>query len=137
MPITIYIAAAALAASVPLAVVSWWTSRSRPSDVAAASAAGGPVDLRRIDLERSPIERVLRPLLAGLGQRARRFTPAGRVEGLERRIMLAGAGEDFETAPCELDIPFNGALIWSRQKTMSAVAKDFLEMVEAEFSPPA
>ena len=47
---------------------------------------------------------------------------------------LAGAGEDFETAPFELDIPFNGALIWSRQKTMSAVARDFLEMVQTEFS---
>ena len=47
---------------------------------------------------------------------------------------LAGAGEDFETAPFEQDIPFNGALIWSRQKTMSAVARDFLEMVQNEFS---
>ncbi len=47
---------------------------------------------------------------------------------------LPGAGDDFSLAPFELDIPFNGALIWSRQKTMSAVAKDFLEMVQSEFS---
>ena len=47
---------------------------------------------------------------------------------------LAGAGEDFATAPFEIDIPFNGALIWSRQKTMSAVARDFLEMVHSDFS---
>ena len=47
---------------------------------------------------------------------------------------LAGAGEDFATAPFEIDIPFNGALIWSRQKTMSAVARDFLEMVQSDFS---
>lgn len=50
---------------------------------------------------------------------------------------LPGAGEDFEVAPFELDIPFNGALIWSRQKTMSAIARDFLEMVQAEFSGDA
>ena len=47
---------------------------------------------------------------------------------------LPGAGEEFLLAPFELDIPFNGALIWSRQKTMSAVAKDFLDMVQSEFS---
>lgn len=47
---------------------------------------------------------------------------------------LPGAGEDFSLAPFELDIPFNGALIWSQHKTMSAVAKDFLEMVQSEFS---
>ena len=48
---------------------------------------------------------------------------------------LAGSGEDFSIAPFEQEIPFNGALIWSQQKTMSAVARDFLDMVEAEFSP--
>jgi DNA-binding transcriptional LysR family regulator len=47
---------------------------------------------------------------------------------------LPGAGEDFLVAPFEINIPFNGALIWSRQKTMSAVAKDFLDMVQTEFS---
>ena len=94
MPITIFIAAFALAASLPLAIVSWRTARPRSGD-AAASAAGGPVDLRRIDLQRSPIERVLRPLLAGLGRRTRRFTPAGWIERLERRIELAGAGDSW------------------------------------------
>lgn len=47
---------------------------------------------------------------------------------------LPGEGDDFSVAPFERDVAFNGALIWSRQKTMSAVAKDFLEMVEADFS---
>lgn len=47
---------------------------------------------------------------------------------------LPGEGDDFCIAPFEYDIAFNGALIWSRQKTMSAVAKDFLEMVETDFS---
>lgn len=47
---------------------------------------------------------------------------------------LPGAGKDFSTVPFEMDIAFNGALIWSRQKNMSAVAKDFLKMVETDFS---
>lgn len=47
---------------------------------------------------------------------------------------LSAAGEDFSTAPFAHEIPFNGALIWSQQKTMSAVARDFLKMVETEFS---
>ena len=46
----------------------------------------------------------------------------------------SAAGEDFSTAPFAREIPFNGALIWSQQKAMSAVAKDFLKMVETEFS---
>lgn len=48
--------------------------------------------------------------------------------------ILPGVGDEFSMAPFERDIPFNGALIWSRQKAMSAVAKDFLLMVETEFS---
>ncbi len=49
---------------------------------------------------------------------------------------LTGAGDEFSTAPFEFNIPFSGTLIWSRQKPMSAVAKDFLEMVRAEFDKP-
>ena len=47
---------------------------------------------------------------------------------------LPGEGDDFSSATFEHEIAFTGTLIWSRQKTMSAVAKDFLEMVEADFS---
>jgi len=47
---------------------------------------------------------------------------------------LPGAGDNFLQAPFEIDFPFNGALIWSQQKNMSAVAKDFLNMVETDFS---
>jgi len=46
---------------------------------------------------------------------------------------LAGVGEDFLMAPFEINIPFSGTLIWSRQKSMSAVARDFLEMVRYDF----
>ena len=46
---------------------------------------------------------------------------------------LAGAGQDFLTAPFDSDFSFSGTLIWSRQRTMSAVARAFLQMVEQEF----
>ena len=93
MPITVIIAAAAMGLSVPIAIASLVAGRSRAAEAASAGTAAAPVDLRRIELQRSPIERVLRPLLAGLGSRARRFTPAGWVERLERRITLAGAND--------------------------------------------
>jgi len=47
---------------------------------------------------------------------------------------LPGADKDYAAAPFEMEVPFDGALIWSQQKPMSRVARDFLEMVEAEFS---
>ncbi len=80
---------------------------------------------RRLQYEARTTDAICRLVAEGLGVSI--IVTMGR---------LAGDGEDFETAPFELDIPFNGALIWSRQKTMSAVAKDFLEMVESEFSSP-
>jgi DNA-binding transcriptional LysR family regulator len=47
---------------------------------------------------------------------------------------LPGETKDYSSAPFTPEIPFNGALIWSQQRTMSAVAREFLKMVEAEFS---
>ena len=47
---------------------------------------------------------------------------------------LTGEAKDYSSAPFTPEIPFNGALIWSQQRTMSAVARDFLKMVETEFS---
>jgi DNA-binding transcriptional LysR family regulator len=45
-----------------------------------------------------------------------------------------GSGEEVSSAPFSLNIGFNGCLIWSRQKSMTAVANEFLELVETEFS---
>ena len=47
---------------------------------------------------------------------------------------MPGEAKDYSSAPFKPEIPFNGALIWSQQRTMSAVARDFLKMVETEFS---
>jgi DNA-binding transcriptional LysR family regulator len=60
-------------------------------------------------------------------------------QGLGVSIIVSMEGmpaeaNDYSSAPFTPEIPFNGALIWSQQRSMSAVARDFLKMVEAEFS---
>jgi tight adherence protein C len=51
--------------------------------------------MREAILERSAGERIMRPGVAALARRGRRLTPAGMVAGLERRIRLAGAEEEW------------------------------------------
>ena len=48
-------------------------------------------DLRQAVLAHSATERAVQPAVAWLAGRARRLTPAGRLDQLERRILLAGA----------------------------------------------
>ncbi|MFA9445204.1 type II secretion system F family protein [Egicoccus sp. AB-alg6-2] len=90
MPVTVYLAAAAVALSVPLL---WWSIAGARSnkmvDRSVLMGTGGPTDLRVAVLQQSGIERA-RPALGNLGQLARRLTPVGWYEALERRLMLAG-----------------------------------------------
>ncbi len=88
LPIPVIVAAAAIAVAIPLAVASWWAGRAA---AAATSVGDAFTDLRSVDLERSALDRVLRPASAALARRMRRFTPAGWVATLERKITLAGA----------------------------------------------
>ena len=60
-------------------------------------------------------------------------------EGLGVSIVGTGFGKKgnapgYSAVPFVPSIAFRAALIWSRQKTMSAVAEDFLAMVEDEVS---
>src|SRR5262245_40832371 len=48
-------------------------------------------DLRAATLRRDMGERTLEPLVARLAGLARRYTPRGRITGLEQRLLLAGA----------------------------------------------
>lgn len=86
-------AALAVAASIPLL---WWAVASSQSSTRTASRdlLGAPrestTDLRQAVLTLSATDRAVRPLMAELAQRARRLTPVGWVESLERRLMLAG-----------------------------------------------
>ena len=78
---------------------------------------------RRLQYEARTTDAICRLVAEGLG-----------VSVIVNMGSLPGADKDFGAAPFEVDVPFDGALIWSQQKPMSRVAQDFLEMVESEFS---
>ncbi len=92
MPLTVLLASTAVALSVPLL---WWSIAStRTGDrasVAANLSGGGLLDLRQAALRRSATERAVRPTIAALAERARRLTPNGMIDALDRRIRLAGS----------------------------------------------
>jgi tight adherence protein C len=49
------------------------------------------IDLHAATLQRDVSERTLEPLVARLARLGRRYTPAGRIAGLEQRLLLAGS----------------------------------------------
>lgn len=99
MPIGIWLAALAMVASLP---VAWWAmSGTRVEGRAAranlAQAFTTATDLRRAILETSAHDRVISPTLDALARRARRFTPVGVIEKLERKAFLAGLVDTWPT----------------------------------------
>ncbi|HEX6421802.1 MAG TPA: type II secretion system F family protein [Acidimicrobiales bacterium] len=72
----------------------WWAlSGPRPvrARVDLTGAIQPPVDdLRTMALRRGAHERAVEPLMVRLGRLAQRYTPQGRIAGLERRLLLAG-----------------------------------------------
>ena len=92
MPLTVILASAAVAVSLPLL---WWSiagARSSAPTVGRDVLAGrsGTVDLRASVLQQSAHDRAVAPLLGGLAGAARRLTPVGRLEALDHRLTLAG-----------------------------------------------
>lgn len=94
MPTHVIVAAAAVAAAVPLL---WYSVSGAGGTIASggfiARLRGKKVavpDMHQIALERSASDRVLRPVMDGLAKRVRRFTPLGWIKNLERKIALAG-----------------------------------------------
>ena len=87
MPIEVILGAVALAASVPLLWMSLASQR------ASASSGAGVPDMHQIVLQRSALNRVLRPLVGGLAERVRALTPRGWVKNLEKHAALAGVPE--------------------------------------------
>ena len=99
MPIGILFAAFALAAALP---VAWWafSGSQVESRAAQANLAQGSVsttNLRHATLQKSASDRVVTPLMDALVRRARRLTPAGVIDSLERRAFLAGLSEAWPT----------------------------------------
>lgn len=91
MNATLVLGAAAVVSS--LGALWWALSGPRPVR-APLDLTGGvhtPVDdLRGMALQRGAHERTVEPLLARIGRLAQRYTPQGRIAGLERRLLLAG-----------------------------------------------
>lgn len=91
MSMTVILAAAAVAVSVPILLMSLSSGRTTSVRVSRNLAANQPVtNLRQIVLSSSTTERALRPLAYGIARRVRRLTPVGVIEDIERRLELAG-----------------------------------------------
>jgi len=90
MPYLVYVAAAAVALSVPLL---WWSvagaRTGKTVDRSVLLGAAGSDDLRTAVLQQSGAVRA-RPIAGSLARFARRLTPIGWYEQLDHRIMLAG-----------------------------------------------
>src|SRR5688500_464048 len=93
----IILGSAAVVVSIPLLVWSIASARqARPKKMnTKVDAEAAFTDLRELVLQRSARERVVRPGVAALAQRARRFTPQGMAKSLERRVHLAGADAEW------------------------------------------
>jgi tight adherence protein C len=96
MPLSIWLAAAAIACALPIA---WWAvsagAGAKTERIRSNLAAGMEymTDMRRVVLQQSAQDRVVRPAWTALARRARRITPAGMIDSLERRINLAGMSD--------------------------------------------
>ena len=98
MPVYVVLAALAVTLSIPILWYAVALDRAPTQRVnrnlRAGLGEGG--DLRGLVLSQSPVDRVFRPLLHWLGQTARRISPAGVIEALERRLELSGVGWPVE-----------------------------------------
>jgi len=88
--------AAAVAATPALL---WWAlAGDRTAAVVSrnlTTGLGGAVDVRGAVLNRSARERAIEPAVQRWAARARRLTPAGRIERMERRLLLAGTPHEW------------------------------------------
>ncbi|HUH07004.1 MAG TPA: type II secretion system F family protein [Egibacteraceae bacterium] len=92
MPITVILAAMSVGLALPLL---WWSvvSGRRPKEAIAENLRRGLVgqtDYRSIVLSTSAGSRAVRPMLRALAQTARRITPMGLLDALDKQITLAG-----------------------------------------------
>jgi tight adherence protein C len=98
MPAYVYLGAALVSGAVILLVVSIHSAGAPSAQLVRSNLSNAPgrlTDLRQVILSQPTRERVVRPAAAGLAQVARRITPAGFVDTLERRVNLAGVSESW------------------------------------------
>lgn len=96
MPLSIWLSALAIAASVPLA---WWAMAGTPLPARVRSNLNSGLhrvgDLRDVALQASTHDRVVAPVVSGLARQVRRVTPAGQLQALERRMHLSGMSDRY------------------------------------------
>jgi tight adherence protein C len=99
MLLILVLGAAAVIASVPLL---WWAvTADRTSTIASRNLAAGfngPGDMRQAILAHSAHDRAISPAMGWLARQARRLTPSGMLDSLERRVLLAGGPEAWPIA---------------------------------------
>lgn len=89
MPPIVWLASAAIAASIPLA---WWalSNERQLTERVGRNLAESQPTMRAAVLERSAAERFFSPLARGLGGKVLRYTPAGWVNGKAEALAKAG-----------------------------------------------
>ncbi len=97
LPFTVWLACAAIGASLPLL---WWAVAGvRPRDRVGRrrlqTAGAALTDLRAVALQASASERITQPALARLRRMVQRLTPVGVVESLQHRLALAGLADTW------------------------------------------
>ena len=91
VPTLVILGAASIATAVMLLVWAVFGMRSGARSLVATNLQRGAItDLRELTLAKPRSERTLQPLAAELARSVRRFTPAGTVMSLERKLVLAG-----------------------------------------------
>jgi tight adherence protein C len=95
MPLTIIIAAAAVALSIPVLWYSVAGDRRSGGSLISQDIHGQEVNARALILEEAAGTRVALPLFRWLASTARRITPFGWVDALRRNLMLAGKTGDY------------------------------------------
>ena len=92
MPVYVVVAALAVTMSIPILVYSLAADRVPGKRVNRNLNARllPPQDLRELALARSPLERIVQPVVSVLARLIRHLSPVGMVTAVERRIELAG-----------------------------------------------
>ena len=92
MSVPIYVTLASLAVVVSMLLMVYAVSSGRRRSANSRRDVSGvaPLDQRSIRLQEGAVDRAVRPAVRVLANRAKRITPAGWLEALERRIQLLG-----------------------------------------------
>ena len=98
MPVVVIVALSAIGLSIPIAWLTLTAGKQTPAagvNRNLTRGLGNATDLRQVLLTKSASERAVQPLMRNLSRSARRLMPAGLMESLERKIVLAGRPADW------------------------------------------